>query len=445
MRATGFYLTFVSLFVFSTMSPGATRQSIAPTRITLPNGARLIVLPEPGNGLIALSMMVRNGLAEEGNRTGISLLTARSLLFGGLNVSRDRTARIAEEIGGNLDLRWMPDRTQIQCITSREGFPDAIYLLGQAIEHAELSQESIETARPLVSSDQNREATDPYRLAYAVIRENLNRDSPLRLPFGGSPDSVRRLGAREAKQFYETWYSADRVVVSIVGDITLEEARAAFERCFKRNERPAQPTRSMFTKAADNPPGLRLVRKGNATTGLVMAGAQGPGLTDPDYPALLALNALVGGGKGSRLFSQLRTDQSLGYIVASTVEGYSDTSHLLAYVEYDPSISTGNEKAIAEERIEQSLASAMQSVSDFPPTEEEVARAKQFAAGQMLLQRERRLSRAEALAHGELLAGGFDKEWSLPERIRQVTREQVIELAKRVLKQRVVVVVRPRS
>lgn len=74
----------------------------------------------------------------------------------------------------------------------------------------------------------------------------------------------------------------------------------------------------------------------NVTQGKLILGLRtGITVSDPDWPALLLLNAVLGGGMQSKLFLKVREELSLCYFVGSTLEKYKGIMVISAGIDFD--------------------------------------------------------------------------------------------------------------
>jgi predicted Zn-dependent peptidase len=200
--------------------------------------------------------------------------------------------------------------------------------------------------------------------------------------------------------------------------------------------RPIRPTRD------DYAPPSRSERIVPASTTLLLAGFRAPAVADPDYPAALVLEAMLGGGKSSRLFRQVRDVGGVGYAVGTLFPTLARPSHLVAYVEYDPARDTKPSSA-DHPNPEKLLLDTVRTLITNPPSSVEVERAKRYAAGAHALNHQRTRDRAFYLGLYETLGVGYAFDAELSKRIEAVTPQDVARVAKACLNDPTVVAVRP--
>jgi zinc protease len=432
--------------LFALASAGAARSCgvDAPdvTNLTLANGARVILQPDANSDFVAVCVFIKAGAAAENGQSGLGNLTAKALFGSNTNQSSDAVRRYIYSTGGSLEVLWTPDYTLFACVTTRAAFQDAFYVIAQAVKGAEFDADTLARARKQAALDADRETTEPYRVAYAALRKRLYESHPYRSSLGGTAERVTRVPAQAVKSFYARNYTPANTVVAIVGNVPVKEAQAAVENQFFDFVRPQpQPLRS---QGADTMPETgRSAIKTAGKTAWVLAGFRAPGVADSDYPAFAVLQALLGGGKSSRVFRSVRDVAGVGYAVGTSYPVLERDSHLVAYVEYDPARSGTDGKPVAAEVVETLLADAARSVLTSPPTEVEVERARRYVIGGHALAHQRARDRAFYLGLYEArgVGAGFDAEF--PKKVAAVTSADVKRVAEKYLGRWAVVVAQP--
>jgi len=222
---------------------------------------------------------------------------------------------------------------------------------------------------------------------------------------------------------HERLVRADNLVIAVVGDVDPAEAAARVQRHFA--ELPAGSR--IEAELPPLEPAPRAIRsavehKDRAQAHLLI-GFRGLDVHDPERHVLEVLCQILS-GQGGRLFLELRDRQSLAYSVGATnVEGLAPGFFVV-------SIATAPEKF--DEAQAGILAELRRTLEDAPPSGE-LERARAFLLGSFAIERQRSSARALQLAldarYG--LAGDFDALY--PQRIRAVSAEDVLRVARRVI------------
>ena len=112
----------------------------------------------------------------------------------------------------------------------------------------------------------------------------------------------------------------NRIILGIVGDITVAEARALVTKAFGDWKKGPAATEKFPEPRTEPSPGVFEVVKDDSTQAFIAAGHQGSLLrTSPDFYAVEVLNEVLSGGFTSRLFSNVRTAKGLAYNVGGSI------------------------------------------------------------------------------------------------------------------------------
>jgi zinc protease len=437
-------LWFTLLFMVVLPVQPALAQSSA-TKFTLPTGVKVIVRQDTNSEVVAFCVFIRAGAAEEEGAAGVGALTARAIFGSNLNQSRESVNRAIYAAGGSMEALFSPDYTVFTCVTTREVFDDALYVIAQALKNPDFDADTLRQARREAMESAAKEAGDPFRAAYAALREEMYRDSPYRMAFGGTPEGLSRLTAANVRRFFERRYTPENTVISICGNITPESARRTVENLLLPDyDRPAA------RPVPPSPPeplaeSSRVIRRMPTNTTFLLVGFHAPALSDPDYPAFTVLNALLGGGKSSRLFRAVRDTAGVGYAVGTYFPPLARDGHMIAFVEFDPKRVDAAGKPLDESAVEKMMIEAAQSVLKTPPTPQEIERAKRYAIGTFALAHQRARDRAFYLGWYELMGVGFAFDTEFPNWLAHVTGDDVRRVAYKYLGRWITVVMQPQK
>lgn len=410
---------------------------------TGPHGVRVLVDPDPESSFVAICVMVKAGIAEEGNTPGVGSVTAQALFGSNLNLSAEEVKRTIFDVGGSLEATWTPDYTRIRCVTSPATFEDAFYLVVQALKNAEFDAPTVQQALETVKSAIDRQSRDAFEIAYAAAREAIYPDSVYRQPFGGTPGSLRRITGEAIRMYYQRWYTPARTVVAVAGRITEDRVRRAVEDQFVDYNRPDLPQAQYQERSQPSQPLAPIVRTAPGRTALVLACCPAPGLTDADFPAAAVLTAILGGGKSSRIFHSVRDTAAIGYAVGASIPPLQRRSFILAFTEFDPRRQDLHGRPLDLTSVERQVQDTVTSLISQPPTLAELERAKRYLIGTYALKHQRLSERAFYLAWYELLGLGWRFDGQYPHLIEAVTLRDVERVARKCLQRPLLVAALP--
>jgi len=400
----------------------------------LSNGLTILVRPEPEARVAAVEIFVRVGAADENaSNAGIGQLLAGSILAGTETRSTVKLARLVSEVGGNFHAVWQWNYLEVYAVTVPEMCEETISLLADSIRNSKLDTPAVEYSRSAILKGAKRQEGDPFSCAYAALRRRVHRGSVYDRPYLGDPEKVKILSRQQLKEFYERNFSADRIVVSVVGNVDARRVTRKIEVCFGNMARGT--ARSIGTETLPAGTGEITIEKPGSATYITL-GYPAPGVEDPDYPAMCVANVLLGGSKSSLLFRNLREERGLGYHVGSLYPALRGQSHIAAYLGMDSSRATpATLSAVRTAMVEQVGILRAGGFAD-----NDLERAKRFLIGKHALRHERTRDRAHYLGWYEAMGLGYQYDFQYANKIKRVTREDVERVCDWFLKEPAVVV-----
>lgn len=395
--------------------------------------------------------VLSNGLTVVASRSnGVPLFTAALVVEAGSRYDPDGAAGLANLVGGLLPEGSL-ERSGTELALSLEsvgssldtatGYETTAVTVGGLVEHlrASLALLSEVVARPAFDGDdvaegvrrQLAELADEAGEPYAVCRRNFMgtvfRGHRRANPVGGLPETVSRVSAEDVRRFHEAFYAPDRCVLAVVADRDPDELVGLSSREF-------ESWRTGGAGPAPPPPPVPQRRRRTSFTVMdgrqvhVCIGSLGITRSDPLYYAASVLDVILGdsGGFGSRLATKLRERLGLAYVVESDVSGSAglEPGVFCAYTASSPANLAPLVRGVAGE---------LRLARSEPPSVEELEAAVSYLKGRDLLERETTEARAGRLVHAERHGLGPDYDDRYPSLVSSVTREDVLEAARRVI------------
>jgi zinc protease len=416
-------------------------------RIVEPNGLKLLVKQNTSSEIVAIQCLVRAGVVEEAESSaGIAALLAETCLRGTKGHPGALMNQAVAAAGGGLSLASRPDYSEFSLVTSRERFMPALKLMAEIVGEPALTAENLESARNALKQRQEALDDDFDTASYQTLLGELYRSGPYGRPAFGYPSTLGEITLRDVQRFHQRYYVPSNITVAVVGDIdpaaATEAARKAFGALeFRPRPAVAAPAAETITK-----PRVQLVQKAGANA-QVMVGFLVPRTTPQNYPVYRILNAIVGEGKRSRLFQELREKHNFGYDLGSFYQPMLYQSHLVGFVvtaPFRPNPRTGAPEPTVD-TARGRLLQQFQTLAEEGPTDAEIARAKNFLIGRHALEHERNSGQAHWLAWSELMGLGYQFDQEFAARISAVTKEQVQQASKETFRQHALVVTLPKE
>ncbi len=404
------------------------------TRHLLPNGMTVIVRENPAAPVVTASLQVRAGSRfETPEMAGITNFLLRTMIRGTSRRSATELAEAAEEIGGSLDASGEVESAEIRGEALARHWEGLLGLIAEVALEPSFPGEEIERERRLILSQIKTRAETPFTLSLDALLRELYGSHPYAWPGLGLPSAVGRFARGELVAHYRAVFQAERVVLAVSGQVSHARVVRTSERLFAKLPRSGAGEVGAAAPPA-TPVGARRVLERPAQQAQVLVGYLGPGLSDPAYPAVRVLGAVLGGGMAGRLFVELREKRGLAYALGVLIPFRTGPSFFVTHLGTAPENSAAAEAGLLAE---------LERIGQAPVGREELARAKAYLLGNFALDRRTNARQAWYLAFFEVIGAG----WDFPERYAQaldaVTAADVEAAAQRFLVRPTIVVLQP--
>lgn len=438
--ATALLVSLLATFATTAGAAVVTRQAAA-SRHLLESGLTVIVKPNPASDLVVVEALIRAGpRLEEPAQSGVTFFVRSMLVRGTHSRSADQIAQAIEGVGGLLGGGTGSDFTSLYAVTPSRYLNLGMNLVADLLTNARFDHQDVEIQRGVSLSRIRQNADQPLQRAVDLLSDALYPYHPYALPVVGSGETVAALTREQMLEFYQAHFTASNIVLVVVGNTTeaqaLEEARRAFSGL--RTGPPPRRIRWLRTvERALVPPltsrhEVREVRP--IAAAWIAMGYLGVPVGHRDFAPLRVLNAILGEGMSSRLFTEIRDRRGLAYQIGSALLARAGPGHIRLIAGTDPSTLSVVTAAMLRE-VERLRAEA--------PSVEELERAKQGVIGRHALAREELEAQAFYLGWYEILGVGFAYDERFPEEIGRVTASDVLRVAQRYLTVPALAVVAP--
>ncbi len=406
-------------------------------KTTLPNGLRVLCRREAGTPLVAVNIFIRTGAAQEtADTAGLGSFVAHSLLASTTSSTPETMSSAIDALGGNVTATWHADWTQVAALTVPDRLSDTLYLLADVLRNADFDGNAVEQARTQMLGEMDARDADQFSTAYGNLQKALFAGTAYARPDGGTSFTLRQLTRSDLVRYYQRYYIPQNIVIVVVGNVSPEAATAQIQASlgdFVRVGTVTAPAGSPLPPPTQPLPPTRVYQT-DLTQQLLLAGVRAAPASDPDYPALLVANALLGGMKSGRLFTQLREKEGLAYDLGSLYTPRLTTGDLTAYVYSAPTRTDPVTKKTVPTvgPVKESLLSQFAALADIPTTPAALSRAQHFLIGTDALKHERLEDRATLLGVAELTGPeGYALDTEFAKYINAVTAADVQRVARK--------------
>jgi zinc protease len=395
------------------------------TEYLLPNGMRLLALPDPGIDTATVHITYLVGSRHEGyGEKGMAHLLEH-LLFKGSG----RHANVKEEFtrrGARWNGTTSNDRTTYfeTFAANDDNLAWAIELEADRMVNSFVSRQDLDSEMSVVRNEFELGENNPGSVLFQRMQQAAYPWHNYGNPIIGMRSDIERVPIDKLQAFYRTWYQPDNAVLIVAG--RFDEARAVelVARHFGALPRPSRPLPAFYTEepTQDGERAVILRRSGDNPLAALMYRV--PAGAHPDYAAVDVLANVLGDVPSGRLHRAL-VQKGL----ASSVWGSERALHDPGYVYFGAAL----DKSASLDKARDALIQAVESLRKDRITAEEVARARTALLND--LEKSQLDTGAFVRALSEFSAIG---DWRLfflyRDRLRKVSLEDVQRVAEHYLK-----------
>ncbi len=335
----------------------------------------------------------------------------------------------AERIGAQLNAYTSHDLVAFHITARAEVAMEAIDLLTDFVGRPKIDAEELDRERGVVIQEIARYNDQPSMVAEMLIDRAAFGDHPLGRTVLGPADHLRSFTREAIVAFRERRWAGSRGGAFLVGNLEHVPTTAsgggadgAVDELFGRF--PTLPDPETFEAAPEFEPQTMVEQRDSNQSHLRMSYRPRVEVSDPAARAALTIySTLLGGSMGSRLFDEIREQRGLAYSVYAIDHSFADVPVL--------QLSAGLDSAKCVEAYTRMREIVAELRSD-GPTEEEVERARAYAAGRRVLAFENTNAVARHAAQRTIVYGeDIDPDGAIAE-LDAVTYDRVAEVAREV-------------
>jgi zinc protease len=394
----------------------------------LKNGLTVLIHPQSQSDVVSLQIHVRAGSLYEGSNLGggLSHYLEHVVSGGSTRSFTESEARSRlEQIGGVSNAYTSHNRTVYFINTTTEHWQQGLELLLSYVSESVLDSREVLREKGVIQQEIKMDANSPANDLWRLFMETAYRTHPVRIPVIGY-ESIFAQQEREALlHYYRQRYQPQNMVVMVAGNIAPQSVLNTIAEKTQSFLRESDQTTVWPTEV--EPAGPRWEEQAVPLARLTQAVLGYPSVTlhSPDLYALDVLALVLGEGDTSRLNRRLHDQlkQVLSIGASNWTPAFVPGQFMISVTpdpQHWPHVIETIKKEIKD--IQQRGISAS-----------ELEKAKKILAARHVFSQETVSARATSLASSYLDTGDpyFDEQYL--RRVRQVTRAQVQDVARRYL------------
>ncbi|MBA3589475.1 pitrilysin family protein [Methylibium sp.] len=291
----------------------------------LASGMEVALLPKPTRGnAVQATLALHFGDAKSlANQGAVPSMVAALLNEGTRQLGRQEIRDRLDELRAVVSIGGGNGEVNVGISTRREQLPAVIELVGQMLREPSFPPAVLEEQRSQAITAVEQQRKEPAAVVdNAMARHGnpyLRGDVRYARTFDEIVADLKAVQPEQVRDFHRRFYGASNAEFGASGDMDVAAVRRALESSFGDWKSPLPYARVPNPLIVPEPARLVLATpdKQNATMAVQLPLPITD--TDPDYPALMLANHMLGAGGNSRLWQRIREKEGLSYGVYSGV------------------------------------------------------------------------------------------------------------------------------
>lgn len=288
--------------------------------IILSNGAKVAYLPKKTRGeSVVMSINIDFGnLQQLRNKAIVANLAGEMLDRGSKKYNREQLQAEFDKLKASIAIRASATNASLSVITIKQNLPAVIDLIAEVFKHPAYNQEELEVLKQeqIVALEQQKQ--QPTSQVFRQLNRYLSPHDPThplyRMSIDNEIKAIKSTTVKELETFHKDFFGTSNAEFAIVGDFDQDLIQDKLTDNFTNWKSPIT-----FNRIKDSVSQVDSINqfidtpdKAGAAFGAMMKIEMGD--SHPDYPALVIINQMFGGGFiSSRLADRLRRKDGLSY------------------------------------------------------------------------------------------------------------------------------------
>lgn len=280
--------------------------------VTLDNGLTIITREDHSAPVVSAQAWAMTGSIHEGRwlGAGLSHVLEHMLFKGTTTRPGSRIDQEVQEAGGYMNAYTSFDRTVYHIDVPNTGACVAIDILCDIMQNAALPPEELAKELDVIRREMDMGQDDPGRRSGRRLFETAYTKSPYRNTVIGYLDIFNDLKPEDIRGYYTERYAPNNVFYVVTGDVKHDDVIAQIREAYAKTKSRALPPMVLPVEPRQTA-AREIIEESAIELGHVHIAWHIPDVRHPDVPILDVLAVLLGSGRSSRFYQEVREKQGL--------------------------------------------------------------------------------------------------------------------------------------
>lgn len=422
----------ITVLGVSLAAPALAAQTDVTKEYKLDNGLRLIVQEDHRSPVVVSQVWYKAGSIDEVNgKTGVAHVLEHMMFKGTKSIGPGQFSRMVAAAGGRENAFTSTDYTCYFQQLEKSQLPLSFKLEADRMSNLNITKEEFDKEIKVVMEERRWRTDDkPQSRVNEAFQATAFEASPYRRPVVGWMNDLEHMTYQEAQHWYNSWYAPNNAVVVVVGDVKADDVYALAKQYFGGLKTRALPERKPQIEPTQE--GSKAITvKAPAKLPFVQMGFKVPTLQNPEKDwepyALEILAGVLDGNASARLNQNLVRNQQVAMDVGA---GYDLTARGTTGL-FELTATPAQGKSAAD--VQQALLQQVDNIKTAGVSNDELDRVKAQVIAADVYKRDSMFYQAMQIGQLETIGIPWKFLQQYPQKLKQVTPEQVQAVAKKYL------------
>ncbi|HRE41467.1 MAG TPA: pitrilysin family protein [Ignavibacteria bacterium] len=295
----------------------------------LSNGLKIFLNRNTKIPMVSLHTMFHVGSKdEEDGKSGLAHLFEHLMFEGSPNIKSGQFDLLLHKRGGNSNAYTSWDVTSYHMTVPSNEIEFAFWLDSDRYTGFNVSEESLDIQKDVVHEEKMTYVDNaPYGSVEDEVSKRLFFNSGYKRPVIGDMNDVKNLSLSDLEIFFNNYYRADNSVVSVSGDIDIDNTLKLLEKYYSGFNTGNMVVKSGYNELELNSEIIDTIYDKITNPGLFIT-YRIPKVGDKDYYVFKIISNILGDGESSELYKDLVYESQMCNEITTSVYGAEEVSIL---------------------------------------------------------------------------------------------------------------------
>lgn len=389
----------------------------------LENGQTVIIQEVHTNPIVTIDTWVKTGSINENDQNnGVSHFLEHLFFKGTTKHATGEFDKILESKGAINNAATSKDFTHYYITIPSKHFDLALDMHSDMLQNPLIPRKELEKERKVVLEEIAKDLNSPNSIVYNNLVEMMYINHPYKRKVIGTSNIIETITRDEIMDYFESFYAPSNMITVIVGDVdtntVIDKVKTSFNTANKKTPQIKYP------KEKPIPSLLRKIDYTETNSGYMLIGFRGVKITDKDSYALDVLSTILGSGRSSVLYQNIKDKKQLAFNISASNGTFKDDGIFYISANFIPE---------NYQKLEENIFLELLQLQKYGVTPEQVNLAKSIIERETYYSRESISNIAQEIGYTMVTTNDIDFYENYIDNIKKVSTNDVIRVAKKYL------------